>query len=104
MLNYIGDKTQIHNTDFGGIGFSCGGDYEASLLTLPEIFSAVNDKLGNSIIFAVPSKDLIVFVNANNPSDIKGLEKMIDEIHKDGERLLSKKLFTYEDGIIEEKQ
>ncbi|MGS2727213.1 DUF1444 family protein [Psychroserpens sp. BH13MA-6] len=104
LIKFVADKTQIHNTSFGGIGFSCGGDHEASLMTLPEIWSMINEKLGESIVFAVPAKDLIVFVESSNEQSVEGLKSMIEEIHKDGERLLSKKLFTYENGIIEEKK
>ena len=101
LLNFIGGKTKIHKTEFGGLGFSCGGDHEAALLTLPEIWEMIIGRLGTSIVFAVPSKDMIVFVNADKQADIDGLKAMVNEIHKDGERLLSKELFTYKDGIIE---
>ena len=102
LLNHIADKTEIHQTGFGGIGFSCGGNHEAALMTLPEIVDIVREKLGESIIFGVPSKDIIVFVNADNKEDVVGLKNIIELIHKDGERLLSKKLFTFENGIIKE--
>ncbi len=103
LLNFINDKTQIHQTAFGGLGFSCGGDHEAALLTLPEIWNMIIDKLGASIVFAVPSKDLIIFVSADSQEGIDGLNKIVEEIHTDGERLLSKTLFTYKDGKIEVK-
>jgi len=104
LLNYISDKTQIHQTPFGGVGFSCGGDHEAALLTLPEIWNMVVERLGEEIVFAVPSKDLIIFVSADKQESIDGLENMVEEVHKDGERLLSKQLFTYKDGKVEVKK
>jgi len=103
LLNEIGSKTKIHKTNFGGIGFSCGGDNEAALLTLPEIWDMVKERIGNNIVFGVPSKDLIVFVNGDKETEIKGLQDLINEVHSSGEKLLSKKLFVYRDGKISEK-
>ena len=101
LLKFISNKTQIHKTNFGGIGFSCGGDHEAALITLPEVWEMVQERLGNSIVFSVPSKDLVLFVSSDKQSEIDGLKTMIEEVHKDGERLLSKQLFSYKDGKIE---
>jgi len=101
LLKFIETKLQIHKTDFGGYGFTCGGEYEAALLTLPEIWNLIVERLGNTIVFGVPSKDMIVFVNSNNQTDIEGLEKLILEIHAGGGKLLSKHLFKFEKGNIE---
>lgn len=104
LLKYASKNTQIHKTNFGGYGLSCGNDLEASLLTLPEIWNMIQEKIGTSIVFAVPSKDLIIFVNSKKESEIEGLKKMINEVHNDGESLLSKYLFTYNNGQIKVKE
>lgn len=101
LLKTIGNKTQIHKTKFGGIGFSCGGEHEAALITLPEIWVMVQKELGDSIVFSVPSKDLILFVSSEKQSEIESLKTLIEEVHKEGGRLLSKQLFTYKNGKIE---
>lgn len=104
LLNFVIRQTEIHQTAFGGYGLSCGGDHEAALLTLPEVRQMIESKLGPSVVFAVPSKDLIVFVNGENPADVDGLKAMVREVHNDGERLLSKLLFTYRNEKIEVKE
>jgi len=101
LLKEIENKLQIHQTEFGGYGFTCGGEYEATLLTLPRIWKIIIEKLGNSIVFNVPSKDLIMFVSSDNKKGIEGLKNINNEIHKNGERLLSRNLFKYENGKIE---
>ena len=101
LLKEIEDKLQIHQTEFGGYGFTCGGEYEAALLTLPGIWKIVIERLGNSIVFNVPSKDLIMFVSSDNKKGIEELKNVNNEIHKSGERLLSRNLFKYENGKIE---
>lgn len=94
-------KIEMHFTDFGGIGLTCGGDYEASLITVNGVLDIMVEELGDNLIFAVPSKDLLVFVNGDDQKAIDGLKQMIDEVHRDGEQLLSKLLFTYKDKKIE---
>lgn len=101
LLKEIENNLKIHQTEFGRYGFTCGGEYEAALLTLPEIWNLVVERLGKSIVFNVPSKDLIMFVNSENLKGIEDLKNVNNEIHNDGERLLSKYLFIYEDGKIE---
>jgi uncharacterized protein YtpQ (UPF0354 family) len=95
LLNYISGKTNIQQTAFGGIGFTCGGEYEAALVTIPEIWDMVFERLGDSVVFAVPAKDMIVFVNAANQPAIDGLKNLVDKIHEGGDLLLSRQLFTF---------
>jgi len=101
LIAEIEGNLKIHQTDFGGFGFTCGGNYEATLFKLDGIWDLITERLGGSIIFNVPSKDLIMFVKSDDPKGINGLRNIIEEVHNGGERLLSKHLFRYGDGIIE---
>ena len=96
-------KIEMHETDFGGIGLTCGGDFEASLITINGVLDIMAEELGNNLILAVPAKDFIIFVNGDDQKAIDGLKQMISEIHKDGDNLLSKKLYIYKDGKVEVK-
>lgn len=97
----IENKLMLQKTDFGGYGFTCGGEFEAALLTLPGIWELIVERLGMSVVFIVPSKDLFMFVSSENLDGIEGLKKVNFEIHKVGESLLSNQLFKYENGKIE---
>ena len=97
----IENKLMLQKTDFGGYGFTCGGEFEAALLTLPGIWELIVERLGMSVVFIVPSKDLFMFVSSENLDGIEGLKKVNNEIHKGGESLLSNQLFKYENGKIE---
>jgi|SRR5690606_4014592 len=96
-------QIELHETNFGGYALSCGGEHEAALITIGGVLDIMVEELGENLVFAVPAKDLIFFVNGNNPEEIKSLKNIIEEVHQDGERLLSKKLYTYRNGKIEEK-
>ena len=101
--NLLGDvqkNLQLQKTNFGAIGFTCGGNHEAALILLPEIWSIIKGKLGENVVFGVPSKDMCVFVSGDNKEGIENLKGMIAEIHSGGDRLLSKKLFKHSDGQI----
>jgi uncharacterized protein YtpQ (UPF0354 family) len=101
LLKEIENNLKVHQTDIGGYEFTCGGEFEAALLTLPGIWELIVERLGKSIVFNVPSKDLIMFVSSENLNGIEGLKKVNNEIYKGGERLLSNQLFRYENGKIE---
>lgn len=101
LLKEIENKLSIHQTDFGGFGFTCGGEFEAALLTLPGVWALILERLGKSIVFIVPSKDLIMFVSSQNLEGIEGLKNINKETFKGGEKLLSHQLFKYENGKIE---
>ena len=101
LLKEIENKLMIHKTDFGGYGFTCGGEFEAALLTLPGVWALILERLGKSIVFNVPSKDLIMFVSSDNLVGIEGLKSVNRKTFKGGERLLSNQLFKYENGKIE---
>ena len=103
LLNEIGKKIQLQQTDFGAFGFTCGGEYEAALITLPEIWEIVIQKLGSNIVFCVPSKDICLFASENDLSAIKKLKEIIDKIHANGDHVLSKKLYLFKQGQISEK-
>jgi hypothetical protein len=101
LLEEVQRNLKIHKTDFGRLGFTCGGNHEAALILLPEIWGVLIEKLGENIVFGVPAKDMSVFVNADQTDSVSKLQEMINDIHKDGSRLLSKKLFKYKAGQIE---
>ena len=101
LVKEIEANLMLQQTDFGGFGFTCGGEYEAALLTLPGIWELIVARLGESIVFSVPSKDLFMFVSSANLKGIEGLKNVNREIFNGGERLLSNHLFKYENGKIE---
>ncbi len=103
LLTEVQKNLKIHKTDFGGLGFTCGGNHEAALILLPEIWGVLIEKLGENIVFGVPAKDMSIFVNSDQIDSVSKLQEMINDIHKDGSRLLSKKMFKYKDGQIEVK-
>jgi uncharacterized protein YtpQ (UPF0354 family) len=81
--------------DWGGIGISCGGNYEAATYLIPWVWGHVMKELGEDIAYAIPAKDLVFFIKGNDGAQIEELKKIIQETHADGKNLLSKKIFRF---------
>lgn len=70
-------KFECHSTkDEPGINMlTCGGNFEAESLLLPALWQHLADQVGDDLIIAVPTKDLVFFVPAKEKKLIK---KMLD--------------------------
>ncbi|NII27974.1 DUF1444 family protein [Pseudoflavitalea sp. X16] len=87
---------KLRETNFGGYGFTAGGDHEAGAICVPGIWKWVAGELNDSLVVAVPAKDLIMLVPAGNPEKVETLKNLVAEFHKTGQRLLTKQLYHYD--------
>ena len=92
---------KLMDTTFGGHMLTAGGDHEAGAICLPEIWSWLAGQLNDSIIVAIPAKDLVLFVPKSDNDKINNLEIFVHEIFNDGERLLTRNLFEYNKDTAE---
>lgn len=79
----------------GGYGLLAGGDYEASSITLDNIWNWIADELEDDIIVGIPTKDLVMMTPLSDTNGIINLASAISDVFKDGDYLLSKSLFRY---------
>ncbi len=101
LTREVDGKVELHQIDVGRYMMTCGGEYEAALITLPMVWETVVATVGPRVVFAVPSKDVFVFASAIDSAQVEPLLELIEKIHQGRERLLSKRLFHYQDGMIE---
>lgn len=77
---------------------SAGGDYEASLLLLDEIWSNAQIKVDGDIVVAVPAKDILLVTGSRNRKGVKTLRNLAANIvQKESYRLVDT-LFVYRNG------
>ncbi len=76
---------------------TAGGDYEASLLLLDEMWSGEQIKVSGDIVVAVPAKDVLFVTGSRNRKGLKAVRAMIPEFSK-GPHSLTEKLFVYRAG------
>ncbi|NUN70944.1 MAG: DUF1444 family protein [Bacteroidetes bacterium] len=103
--NILDGKIRISNTTFKTKMIICGYNWEASTILLDWIWDEQIDTLGDNLVVAIPSKDLLFFTLQSDKSGIESMKKEISNVHSDGEYLLSKKLFLVtKKSIVEYKE
>jgi uncharacterized protein YtpQ (UPF0354 family) len=51
--------------------------YESSLMLLPDLWQAIDEDLG-TVVAGVPSRDLLIYVDGDNPDDVAELRDLVD--------------------------
>lgn len=96
MTSKVG-PLQLHSAE-NYHAFSCGGLFEATLLLVDSVWERVERELtdGESIVAAVPAKDLLFFTSRSNERGLSELRELLAKIAADGNLTLSRHLFTRE--------
>lgn len=89
---------KLQQTDFGAFGLLAGGDHEAGAICLPAMWEWLADHFGESLIVAVPSKDLLLIIPESDTDGVANLKIFVHQIFQDGNRLLTRNLFRYDKG------
>lgn len=96
-LKRILPKIEMRPQPDGWAIVSAGGNYEASLLLLDEIWSSRQIKVDGDIVVAIPARDALLVTGSNNRSGLKALRAMADRLASEPYRL-TKRLFVYREG------
>ena len=92
---------RLQETNYGGYMLIAGGNHEAGAICLPGMWQWLTDHLGQSLLVAIPAKDLVLIVPENDADGLANLKIFVHEIHKNGDRLLTENLFKYDKGTQE---
>jgi uncharacterized protein YtpQ (UPF0354 family) len=85
-----------HGDDFAMI--SAGGDYEASLLLLDDIWSGGQMKVNGDIVVAIPAKDVLLVTGSRNRKGLSAVRKLATEFAGQQRYRLTETLFVYRNG------
>jgi len=100
LFNEIVGDIRIHRKENGVIGFTCGGDFEATLVLLSITWEVVFEELETEDIhFAIPTKDIVMFTRSDNESGINHLRKVLSQIKNDEEGFISNKIYKLGDKV-----
>jgi uncharacterized protein YtpQ (UPF0354 family) len=77
---------------------SVGGDYEASLLLIDDIWSGGQIKVNGDIVVAVPARDVLLVTGSRNRTGLKAVRAMAAEFAAKGPYGLTDTLFVYRNG------
>lgn len=73
-----------------------GGTYEASLLLVDDVWENQDPAVDGRMVVAVPARDLVLFTGENATEAVQQMETIVDDIHSDGNYLISRTTFVRE--------
>jgi uncharacterized protein YtpQ (UPF0354 family) len=76
---------------------TAGGNFEATLLLLPELWDSVINGIAGDIIAAVPARDIILFTDDSVPPNLAELRKRTSQAIEKAEKPLSRHFFRRRD-------
>lgn len=95
-LGLIANDVEITKNE-GLLYFSGNGNFEASLMLVPEIWDKwLVEYCPNGYIAAVPARDILVVSDSKNMEGIQELLSIVDRVWPERDHLLSKSLFHYD--------
>jgi len=69
---------------------TAGGDYEATLLLLPEIWDSVQAMVEGDIIASVPARDIIYFAGDSNPENLSEMRALTSRMLEEADKPMSR--------------
>ena len=87
---------QLMPTNFGGHGIIAGGDHEAGALCLSFLWEFCVNHIGESLIVAVPAKDMVLMVGKSQTEALERMKQVSADIIAGGERTLTRHLFLFD--------
>ncbi len=92
------DKIQISKNE-GVLYFHGSGDFEASLLLVPELWEpGLTEHCPNGFAAAIPARDILVVCDRKDSAGIDKLGTVVEKVWPCGDHLLTKVLLTRNDG------
>lgn len=77
---------------------SAGGDYEASLLLIDDIWSGGQVKVNGDIVVAIPARDVLLVTGSRDRSGLKRVRELAAKYAAEGPYGLTDTLFVYRNG------
>jgi hypothetical protein len=77
---------------------TAGGDYEASLLLLDELWSGGQIKVEGDIVVAIPARDMLFITGSRNRAGLKALRELAAKAVAEESHRLTSTLFVYRNG------
>jgi Protein of unknown function (DUF1444) len=75
---------------------SAGGNFEASLLLLDDLWEAQEELVSGRLVVAVPARDMILFASDQSEDGLRQLRESISSIWQGGNQLVSQHLLVRE--------
>lgn len=77
---------------------TAGGDYDASLLLLDDVWSSGQIEVEGEIVVAIPARDALLITGSENAAGMAELRKLATAIRAEASYALTDTLFVYREG------
>jgi hypothetical protein len=95
----LGHVREMSSAKAGDIAvLQAGGFFESSRLLLTEDWAALASKLGQPIVVAVPSGDVVIVLVGPTPDALEKLRGVVTRAYGDAQRPVSQRLFRWDAG------
>lgn len=81
---------------------TAGGNFEATLLLLPEVWESVQSMVAGNIIASVPARDLIFMTGDAVPENLAELRSVTSKALENADKPLSRQFLRWENGAWSE--
>lgn len=99
VANLLRILPDLKREEIDGVSMlSAGGDYDASLLLVDEIWSGDMLKVDGEIVVAVPARNVLLFVPAADEARVKELKALVRRVFAEYSYTLTDQLFIYRKG------
>lgn len=99
-LNKKLPNIELHNGPLVSI-ITAGGNFEASILLLDDIWTGQNLPYQGNVVVAIPARDVLLVADAKNPDAISKLREMVKKSIENSSYSLTDQLFIYKNGKFE---
>jgi uncharacterized protein YtpQ (UPF0354 family) len=76
----------------------CGGDYESSLLLVPDFWAKISDVITGDIVACIPCRDLLYFTGSKEPDGLRLMRELAEKMVNEGHHSISATFVTLQDG------
>ncbi|MDB6147820.1 MAG: hypothetical protein JWO45_1484, partial [Spartobacteria bacterium] len=77
------------------IMLTAGGNYEAALILLPEIWKSVSEMVSGHIVAAVPARDVIYFTGDSDPENLAEMRRWTSKALEQVDKPLSRSFIRW---------
>lgn len=81
---------------------TAGGNFEATLLLLPEVWESVQSMVAGNIVASVPARDLLFITGDAVPEDLAELRSVTSKALENADKPLSRQFLRWENGAWSE--
>lgn len=96
-LGRILPQVEIHKGALVSM-ITAGGNFEASLLALPDIWKDLEQHVDGDIVVAIPARDLLLLTGSKTPGGIAKLRELAAKAYRDSSYQLTDTLFVRSKG------